>query len=56
MLQVQTISFQYQLKKPILKDIQFQLEKGEHLCVMGESGCGKSVSYTHLTLPTKRIV
>ena len=42
MLQVQTISFQYQLKKPILKDIQFQLEKGEHLCVMGESGCGKS--------------
>ena len=42
MLSVNTISFQYQKNNPVLKDINFQLEKGEHLCVMGESGCGKS--------------
>ena len=42
MLTVNGISFQYQKDNPVLKDINFQLEKGEHLCVMGESGCGKS--------------
>ncbi len=42
MLSVNNLSFQYQSKKPVLKDISFQLKKGKHLCVMGESGCGKS--------------
>ncbi len=42
MLQVNTISFQYNTDKPVLRAINFTLQKGEHLCVMGESGCGKS--------------
>jgi len=42
MLKVNNISFEYEPGKEILKDISFQLEIGEHLCVMGESGSGKS--------------
>ena len=44
----------------IVKDVSFQVRRGKTLAVVGESGCGKSVtmnsimpvSYTHLTLPT----
>ena len=42
MLQVNNISFAYDIEKPVLQDISFSLQKGEHLCVMGESGSGKS--------------
>ncbi|GIZ08562.1 ABC transporter ATP-binding protein [Flavobacterium sp. UMI-01] len=41
MLQVQNISFAY-TDKPILKNIDFTIEKGENIAVIGESGCGKS--------------
>ena len=47
-----------------LKDVTMKLKKGEIMCLLGDNGAGKStliktlaaVSYTHLTLPTKRIV
>ena len=42
MLQVNNISFSYDIEKPLLEDISLTLQRGEHLCVMGESGCGKS--------------
>ena len=42
MLQVNNISFQYEEKKTVLKNINFSLKKGENLCIMGESGSGKS--------------
>lgn len=42
MLQVNNISFHYNKKKKVLLDFSFQLEVGEHLCIMGESGSGKS--------------
>ena len=41
MLQVQNIYFSYQ-DKITLNDIQFSLQKGKNLAVIGESGCGKS--------------
>ncbi|QLE01173.1 ABC transporter ATP-binding protein [Galbibacter sp. BG1] len=41
MLEVKKVSFQYD-ETPILKNISFTLQKGEHLSVIGESGSGKS--------------
>ncbi len=41
MLQVKNISFRYQ-KKLILKDIDFSVNTGEHIAIIGESGSGKS--------------
>ena len=41
MLEVKDVSFAYN-RLPVLEEIDFQVERGEHLAVMGESGCGKS--------------
>jgi ABC-type sulfate/molybdate transport systems ATPase subunit len=41
MLKVQVTSFGYN-DQTILKDINFEVAKGEHLALMGESGSGKS--------------
>lgn len=41
MLSVQNISFSYQ-KKITLYDIDFALDRGKNLALIGESGCGKS--------------
>jgi len=41
MLEVNDLSFRY-AKTPVLKDITFSLELGEHLAIIGESGSGKS--------------
>lgn len=41
MLNVVINSFHYS-DKEILNNIEFKLEKGQHLSVLGESGCGKS--------------
>src|SRR5262249_47397893 len=35
-----SISFRYQ---PVLRQINFTVPKGETLCIIGESGCGKTV-------------
>tara|TARA_R110002073_G_scaffold123234_1_gene266800 strand:- start:88737 stop:89672 length:936 start_codon:yes stop_codon:yes gene_type:complete len=42
MLKVHDISFQYNKKSTVLKNLSFSLAAGQHLCVMGESGSGKS--------------
>ncbi len=41
MLQVNQLSFSYQFELT-LKSIEFQLDRGSHLAIIGESGCGKS--------------
>ncbi len=41
MLQVQNITFAY-AEKPILKNIHFNIQKGQNIAIIGESGCGKS--------------
>ena len=41
MLQVNQLSFSYQ-SELTLKSIEFQLDRGSHLAIIGESGCGKS--------------
>ncbi|PMX97847.1 peptide ABC transporter ATP-binding protein, partial [Pseudomonas sp. MPR-R5A] len=29
---------------PAVRDVSFSLNKGETLCIVGESGCGKSIT------------
>ena len=41
MLSVKNLTFSYH-KTPVLKDISFKIEQGEHLAIIGESGSGKS--------------
>ena len=49
----------------LMKDVDFSMEPGEHIGIIGPSGAGKTtfinlmlgpVSYTHLTLPTNSLV
>lgn len=41
-LEVKNLSFSYDGKKAILKNMSFSVKKGEILAIMGLSGCGKS--------------
>jgi ABC-type Fe3+/spermidine/putrescine transport system ATPase subunit len=41
MLNVKNLTFSYN-KNPVLKNISFQVEKGENMAIIGESGSGKS--------------
>lgn len=41
MIEVQNLNFAYG-KEKILKDINFELKKGESLAIIGPSGCGKT--------------
>lgn len=41
MLKVKNISFRYD-ENPVLENLNFSVEKGEHLSIIGESGSGKS--------------
>src|SRR6476620_1604003 len=42
MLQVQNISFGYTDETVVIQNINFNLEKGQNIAIIGESGCGKS--------------
>lgn len=41
MLKFQNVSFSYD-KEPVLKNLNFKIQKGHNVSVIGESGCGKS--------------
>ena len=41
MLKLQNVSFAYD-KEPVLKNISFEIGKGQNVSIIGESGCGKS--------------
>ena len=41
MLQVQNISFSYDAKQ-LIKQMNFTIQKGQNIAIIGESGCGKS--------------
>ena len=41
-LQVQSLCKYYVLEKPIFADANFTINKGEFVCIIGHSGCGKT--------------
>jgi ABC-type Fe3+/spermidine/putrescine transport system ATPase subunit len=41
MLQIKNISFTY-IEKPVIRNVSFDIAKGQNVAVIGESGCGKS--------------
>lgn len=41
-LQVQSLCKYYVLEKPIFADVNFTINKGEFVCIIGHSGCGKT--------------
>ena len=41
MLRIKNLSFGYELK-PVLKNLSFNISKGENVSIIGASGCGKS--------------
>ncbi len=44
-LDVKDVSFSYDEKKEVLKDVSFSLHKGEIIGIEGKSGCGKSTLF-----------
>jgi len=41
-LKIEKLSKAYQATKPVFADVSFTLDKGEFVCVIGHSGCGKT--------------
>ena len=52
MLAVQDIGVQFG-GEVLFANMSFMVNKGDRIGLVGKNGAGKSVSYTHLTLPTK---
>jgi nitrate/nitrite transport system ATP-binding protein len=41
-LKVEQLAKAYQADKPVFADVSFTLDKGEFVCIIGHSGCGKT--------------
>ncbi len=41
-LRIEQLSKAYQSDKPVFADVSFTLERGEFVCIIGHSGCGKT--------------
>ena len=41
-LRIEQLSKAYQSAKPVFADVSFTLDKGEFVCIIGHSGCGKT--------------
>ena len=41
-LQVEKLAKAYQADKPVFADVSFDIAKGEFVCIIGHSGCGKT--------------
>ncbi|WP_066706163.1 ABC transporter ATP-binding protein [Curvibacter delicatus] len=41
-LRIEQLSKAYQAAKPVFADVSFTLERGEFVCIIGHSGCGKT--------------
>lgn len=42
-IEVKNLNFQFELNKPILQDLNFDITPGAKVCIMGDGGSGKSI-------------
>ena len=42
--------------EPVFEDINFHIDKGEFVCIVGHSGCGADHSHRHAHLDGHRLV
>ena len=42
-IEVKNLNFQFELNKPILQDLNFDIRPGAKVCIMGDGGSGKSI-------------
>ena len=48
MYKIENFSFTYPKDKKIIKDISFEIKKGDFLVITGKSGCGKTTLLRYL--------
>jgi ABC-type glutathione transport system ATPase component len=41
-LKIEKLGKAYQSDKPVFSDVSFTIDKGEFVCIIGHSGCGKT--------------
>jgi nitrate/nitrite transport system ATP-binding protein len=41
-LKIEKLGKSYQSEKPVFSDVSFNIDKGEFVCIIGHSGCGKT--------------
>ena len=41
-LQIEKLGKAYQADKPVFADVSFSVARGEFVCIIGHSGCGKT--------------
>lgn len=51
-LEARDLFFEYKEGIPILQNVNFSIESGEIVCLLGPNGCGKSTLLTQLLFPT----
>ncbi|MFA6615383.1 MAG: ATP-binding cassette domain-containing protein, partial [Hydrogenophaga sp.] len=41
-LKVERLAKAYQAARPVFADVSFEMARGEFVCIIGHSGCGKT--------------
>ena len=56
-IEIKNLTFKYAMAdSSCLKNVSLNIENGDFVVVCGKSGCGKTVSYTHLDVYKRQSV
>ena len=53
LIKLENVNFSYDKKQQTIKNISFEVQKGEYLAIIGHNGSGKSTLAKNLPIPTK---